>query len=130
MIKFLFLATGLLSFVPAHAYEPDQALSNFASDLATCTAFYSLIGEGLKKQNPDLSASLLKSASVTYSMSVSASNEDVTIARAQMYAKSMSEEVEGDMSNMPVLMARYSEMCKEIIEDPEKRMDYWLSYDR
>lgn len=77
MTKLLLSLIGLFSCVSAHAYEPDQALANFASDLATCTAFYSLISEGIKEQNPELSASMFKSASVTYSMSVSATSEVV-----------------------------------------------------
>ena len=52
--------------------------------------------------------------------------EKVTIARLELDVKSMASEIGKDISNISILMNKYSNRCEEIMEDPDKMMNEWV----
>ena len=116
----------LLSFsTVAHSYEPERAMVNLAHDLSTCSAFYQLMVIGVEKMNND-SANLKDSAVRTHKTAVAISNAKVTEARIAMATTEMVKEMDGNWSNASIILNKHGFLCKEMVEDPTIRYQYWL----
>ena len=53
-------------------------------------------------------------------------NSKQATARVQMAIKEMLEELDGDMGNMSILLNEYLNICNEMSNDIEKRLQQWL----
>lgn len=111
------------------AYEPERAKSNLASDFAECIAYYTISAEGLRRSGAE--ASLIdaaeKAASVAFELGADLSNLDVTGARAELALKEQTELMRHDYSNFAILINKYGEFCKQLLDHPEDRLKYWLA---
>lgn len=124
-MKYL-VATLMLTYsIVANAYKPDEAKSNLASEFSTCSAYYSLMSHALKRENKD-STTFDQSGYLAYSLASKLSNENTTKARMELDMKQMMKEINSDWSNGAILINKYAEHCKNIIENSEARMQYWL----
>jgi hypothetical protein len=79
-----------------------------------------------ESQNMDAS-SFKQSGEFAYMLAAKASNDKVTQARIELDVKAMMKEIDNNWSNGAILINKYGESCKEIIENPEGRLEYWLS---
>ena len=52
---------------------------------------------------------------------------DTTEARIELSMKTLRGEMRNDMTNFSILLKTYASLCKEVAEEPEKRIDYWTS---
>ena len=86
-----------------HAYDEERAVSNLASDLSECVAYYSLLSMQMEKQNTD-ATQLSKSGEVAYVMALEISSEETIKARIQLFAKDMMKQINNNWSNGAILM--------------------------
>lgn len=126
MTKLSLLILTILFTSSSFALDKEAAISNLASELSECTAYYLLLSGQLEKQNKD-SSDIKKSGGYAYSLAEMISNKKVTKARIELHAKVMLKEIENNWSNGAILIHKYGESCKEILESPENRIEYWLS---
>ncbi len=124
MIYLLLLITCSAVF----GYEPEQAMSNQAHELAECAAYYSMMAgcaENTKPGDP-MSGKLMEVAKQAFVLSAGLSNVKVTEARVELAIKQLNKETMGQCSNSSILINKYAEVCLEAIQSPEKRTQYWL----
>ena len=55
------------------------------------------------------------------------SNQRVTEARVELAFDEQRKMIDNDYSNFSILILKYADMCKEAMENPDKRLQYWLN---
>ena len=120
------LITIAMIIMPLSAigYDLEQATANLASDLSECAAYYILISQGHEslKNDPELN----RAGEIAFNTAVELSNVKVTQARMELAGKDMLEEIDNNYSNSAILINKYGEFCKQLLENPDERIEYWL----
>jgi hypothetical protein len=122
IVLFWFLSPGI------YAYDEDRALANLASDFAECSAFYIISVEGIGRTGKeDLAKKALEASERCYNYAVKFSNIKVTGARIKLAFDEQRKEMDHNYSNFSILILKYGDICKEALESPERRLQYWLN---
>ncbi len=120
----VFLSALLVSF-PTLAFDEDRAINNMAHDLAICSAYFTVISE-----MPQLATGVKEQYStagfVTYSASTALTNKNSATARLDLAVKEMLTTLDGKAENWSILIHSHRDKCKELLENPDARMTYWL----
>lgn len=116
----------LLPVGSAAAYDPERASNNLAHEFAECAAYYSITSEIISRTKPEAAKQFDAAAESAYMGARTLTNKKVADARVEMAIKSMSKELDNDISNFSILLNKYSDNCQEAVTDPEARMNYWL----
>jgi len=110
-----------------YGYDEERAIANLASDFAECSAYYIIAAEGLRRMaKEDLAQKALEASDTAYVYAIKFSNPKETSARIRSAFDKQRKEMGHDFSNLSILILKYEEMCKGVLESPEKRLDYWL----
>ncbi|MET3051893.1 hypothetical protein ABXV19_08710 [Pseudomonas alkylphenolica] len=121
-----YLAAFVLVVSDSHAYEQELAVNNLAHDFAQCAAYYTLGSKGAEKRDPDLAVKMDQAASFALEMSTGLTSKKVAAARYNMSLKSMMEDMDDSFNNFSIVINEYADQCKEIMDDPKTRLQYWL----
>lgn len=125
-LKKVLLLLGLLFFnATAYGYDEERAKANLASDFAECAAFYSISLEGFKRTGEDTTMVNEAFQTALY-FGIQFSNFKVTEARIKLSMDEQTELMGHDFSNFAILIEKYAKFCKELLENPEKRLQFWL----
>ena len=114
----------------------NEVTNNISDEYCNCAAYFMIVSEGFKRSNEietaeqyiKVSETALKFAddfakqSRTEEMAVK-----VTSARMEMYTKSMIKEIGNNIENISILMNKYGQRCKYIMEEPDKTMYEWAN---
>ena len=121
------LLLGVIGFWPVttFAYDMERALVNLAADFSNCAAYCAIVAN-LPQSSPEVAEGYADASVNLLQMAIESSNEKVAKARMELAIKDMSAELNGDLGNMSVLINEYSEMCQELSNDLEPRLQYWL----
>ena len=109
------------------------AVAGLISDLVECAVFYSIMGAGedssgnLSKDSERFLALTEQVSSIAFHLADSVGMKSETLAaNAESYAKKMGNEIGGDGINISILINKHGDFCKRLVEDPEKRLEYWI----
>ena len=110
-----------------YGYDEERAIANLASDFAECTAYYIIAAEALRRSAKEVMAhEALEASDRAYIYAIEFSSPKVAAARVRLAFDKQREEMHHDFSNFPILTLKYGEMCRDALESPEKRLEYWL----
>ena len=130
MKRTIFVAIiGILFFLSQniYGYDEERATANLASDFAECSAYYIIAAEALRRTaKEDLAQNALEASDRAYVYAIKFSNPKVTAARIRSAFDRQRKEMDHDFSNFPILTLKYGEMCRDALESPEERLEYWL----
>jgi len=122
----LYTLLCLLLYPPiAYCYDAERAKANLASDYAECAAYYLLSSEGLKRAGKDTTM-VDEAFKAAYDFAVKISNQEVTEARIKLSLDEQTELQGHDFSNFAIVIEKYGKFCKDLLEAPEKRLQFWL----
>ena len=106
------------------------ALNNVHHEMAECAAYYRLSEAGMRKRGDEESISLANHQYKTLIILLQRANilhrEETTIARMEMALKIMYEEMHDSWSNFSIVINKYTWRCKEVLENPEKRIRFYF----
>lgn len=125
LIRYIVLGL-ILPIYSAQAYEPKRALNNLAHEFAECAAFYSLSSRIFEAQEPQLAKRTDQAAMDAMVYSNALTSEKLTNARVEMAVKSMIKDMDNDVSNVSIILNKYSDSCGQAMTDPKARMYFWL----
>ena len=138
MKKILYIIASITFLTTANALEKTKeekvakyVLENIQKDYTSCYAFYKIANESFKKANAEKSVieGLGKSADITlkfaydlgevlnYKPKIMAENNKKEIKKLNTIAK----------KDFNKLTKKYGIMCKKLVENQKKRIDYWES---
>lgn len=110
-----------------YAYDEKRAISNLASDYSRCASYYLIAKEGvIKTGKKEIAEQFDKPYKLSFMTAVRLSNVKVTEARVELSVKSQMKEMGKNYSNFAILINKYGEFCKQLINNPDKRLKYWL----
>ena len=126
---YLFLSTNLFA-----QSASDKAMawinSNMIDEHANCYVFYKISEEGL---NRDTTKPKVNYVSITDSLinkmlilgKHSSIKEETILAKIELSMKDLKNQMGGDFKNYSIILNKYGQFCKDLVEKPENRMKYW-----
>ena len=109
-----------------------EVMNNVSYEFVTCSAFYFFCSEAFRLSDDLENASKYeeyRNNAATFALTAAKKGrtqemaEKVTLARLDLEMKSMTNEIENDISNISILMNKHLDHCEEIMTDPEKIMN-------
>ena len=125
---------GLLLSGNAYANEKQTyVLNNLQEDFTTCYSYFKIAEEGISRGsnvNKDTIAGLKRSADISLESAYLVGEQlnmkaEAMTARVKMSFQKMQKEMGSDFINFSIILEKYAYYCKEVIEKPEVRMQYW-----
>ncbi len=122
-------AATLLSILPltdCWGYEEEAVIDNFSRELVICAAYYSVGAEGarrVEKNEVALQMDLL--AGYLMEMARGYAPDDVCLARYKLAFDDHVKTIDGDFANLSLLIVKYRDLCRQVTENPEARLQYW-----
>ena len=52
--------------------------------------------------------------------------DETAPARMRMATRKLAQEMDNDFINFSILIDKYGEPCKTVVEDPDSRVEYWM----
>jgi hypothetical protein len=126
MLKALVIASLALS--ASTTVWADEAEKAFSQEAVECAAYYQVSSEAISAMNaPQMQAvgERLKSSKVEAENLAKKYQTETEVTQAVADAKARQIESLGGSNNLGALMGKYKEECKNLLADPQKRLDYW-----
>lgn len=126
MLKTLVIASLVLS--ASAAVWAGEAEKAFSEEAIECAAYYQVSSEAISAMNaPQMQAvgERLKSSKVEAENLAKKYQTEAEVTQAVADAKARQIESLGGSNNLGALMSKYKEECKNLLADPQKRLDYW-----
>ena len=140
-LRLLVLIIPIILFNNAHASDraadvKNIAFDNIATEFTTCASYFSIVSraledsskkEGITKYEKAMQGALDYALIAAQEGRTSEMAQKVTLARFEMNLKEMIKEIDGNFSNISVLMNKYAYRCKAVMENPEAMMEEWIN---
>ena len=124
-LKTLLVSAMLISPI-ANAGEAETA---FAGELLDCAAYYQIASEAIAAVNSPQMAAVgerLKNQATEANSLASRYMPAEQLAQASEQARQKQILTMKDSRDLGGLMARYKDKCKQIMADPDARLEYWV----
>lgn len=131
-MKAVVFAACLMIGIPAWALDVQEAKSNLGLEFAGCGTYYMLMREGAERSLPPSQerdkamADQQRFAEFAYQMSAQFTNQEIALARIKFSMEHMKRKMHNSFEYFSVIAAEYAFQCKDLMEAPEKRLQYWL----
>jgi hypothetical protein len=108
-------------------------LNNLQEDFTTCYSYYKIAGEGISRGREldqetidglNRSADIALQSAYLIGQQLNMKTEAMS-ARVKMAFQRMQDEMGSDFINFSVILDKYAYYCKDVIEKPEQRIQYW-----
>ena len=132
-----FLLTILFTLVLSGGATSDEkqtyVLNNLQEDFTTCYSYYKIAGEGISRGREldqetidglNRSAEIALESAYLIGQQLNMKTEAMS-ARVKMAFQRMQDEMGSDFINFSVILDKYAYYCKDVIEKPEQRIQYW-----
>ena len=134
-LKIIILSLLLANVAYAETKEEKRAeyvLLNMQQDYITCYAFYKIGAEYVRKSKgkPSIIEGIEKSSDTSLKL-VHETGEIMGITSAEMSSKVKTEMqnqldlIDNDFNNASVLLEKYAQTCKNLIENKKERISFW-----
>ena len=137
-MKKIFLYLFLVLFLnSSNAFSDainDYIFTNLQEDYTNCYCYYKISEEGVKRTKTSLKDEAVKKLAEAAERSLMGAFEvgealnmklEAMTARVKLSLESMKKEVDEDYVNISILIDKYGYMCRDLINDPKSRVDYW-----
>ena len=131
------ILTILFTMVQSGSVIADEkqtyVLNNLQEDFTTCYCYYKIAGEGISRGREldqeainglNRSANIALESAYLIGQQLNMKTEAMS-ARVNMAFQKMQDEMGSDFINFSVILDKYAYYCKDVIEKPEQRIQYW-----
>lgn len=117
---------GFLFLSAANAYDEVRAKNNFNHELVICAAYFNIGAEGAKRAGNKKTSEMLQQVSDALLEEARKHNKDETVlSRYRLALEEQASLIHRDYANLSVLIVKYKDLCKQVSENPQARLDYW-----
>tara|TARA_X000000368_G_C22640272_1_gene540714 strand:- start:120 stop:566 length:447 start_codon:yes stop_codon:yes gene_type:complete len=135
IITFLFLSLLICCKSYAKTNEELRAeyvLSNMQQDYITCYCFYKIGAEYIKKSDgePNIIEGVEKSADTSLKLAhetgeiMGMVTEEMSL-KVKLEMKKNLDLIDNDFNNASILLKKYAQNCKKLIENKKERISFW-----
>lgn len=127
MKKPTFSAIATLLFGPILlAYDEDRAKENFSSELVICAAYYQIAAEGVRRTGQhEKYEELMRVADFLLQNARKYNIDETVLARHKLALENHANLIHKDYSNLSILTVKYRDICEQVTEEPEERLNFW-----
>ncbi len=108
------------------------AFNNFHHEMVKCVTYYIFGIQGMKARGDEKEAA--EGQKVVDALSVRiltvgsllGMKDETAPARMRMAARQQARDIDNDFINFSVLIDKYGEPCKTVVENPDSRVEYWM----
>ena len=129
------LADSSNEFIVVETKEEKRAkyvLSNMQNDYITCYSFYKIGAEYIRKSNgdSDIIKGVEKSSNTSLKLAhemgeiVGMTNKEMSV-KVESEVKNQLNQIDNDFNNSSVLLKKYAQPCKNLIESKKNRISFW-----
>ena len=135
ILKILTLMLLFSNLAYAETKEEKRAkyvLSNMQNDYITCYSFYKIGAEYIRKSNgdSDIIKGVEKSSNTSLKLAhemgeiVGMTNKEMSV-KVESEVKNQLNQIDNDFNNSSVLLKKYAQPCKNLIESKKNRISFW-----
>ena len=127
-----FLTCGISSAETKEESQAKYVLSNMQQDYITCYSFYKIGAEYIRKSNGE--ESIIKGVEKSSDISLklvhetgelmSMTTEKMSL-KVELGIKKQLDLIDNDFNKASILLEKYAQQCKNIIENKEQRISFW-----
>ena len=138
-MKKLFLLFYILSISTSFAETIEEKRSNYiynnlSLEYTECQHYYLIASEAVKTNNPDSNTikNFLQSSKLSSELAFMYGQEagmtvEAMLARTEILVKEMLKPLNNNYANISILLNKYGEKCKSMLETPEIRNQFWIN---
>ncbi len=120
------ISLSILPLTDCWGYEEERARDNFSHELVICAAYYDVGAEGARRVGEKEGAFQMELlAGYLIEMARKYTRENVLLARYKLAFEDHVKTMDGDYANLSLLIVKYKDLCKQVVENPEARLKYW-----
>ena len=108
--------------------------NNLSSEYTECQHYYLIASEAVKTNDPDSDVikNFLQSSKLSSELAFMYGQEagmtvEAMLARTKILVNEMLKPLNNNYANISILLNKYGEKCKSMIETPEVRNQYWIN---
>ena len=108
--------------------------NNLSLEYSECQHYYLIASEAVKTNNPDSNVikNFLQSSKLSSELAFMYGQEagmtiEAMLARTEILVKEMLKPLNDNYANISILLNKYGEKCKSMIETPEVRNQFWIN---
>ena len=137
-MKKIFLYLFLVLFLnSSNAFSDainDYIFTNLQMDFTDCYSYYKISEEGVRRSKTSQKDDAVEKLAEAAERSLMGAFEvgealnmklEAMTARVKISLEIMKKEVDEDYVNISILIDKYGYMCRDLINDPKSRVDYW-----
>lgn len=134
MIRFTFIACLIVFSINSfsNGNKRDRViLQNINYEFITCGVYYKIASEGSRRAKDSRREKLFKDVAGKYfdeAIDLSAKigmSPEAVLSTSELITKKMGQEMKNDYVNFAVLSNKYLRFCKNLMEKPDSRVEYW-----
>ena len=107
-------------------------LENMQQEYTECYVFYKIGAESVRQSNKnnEMSAKIEKSADIALKLAFETGellglNTEIMQNKVETEVKFQLDEIKDDFLNYKKLLQKYANLCKNLLEDKESRINFW-----
>ena len=108
--------------------------NNLSSEYTECQHYYLIASEAVKTNDPDSDVikNFLQSSKLSSELAFMYGQEagmtvEAMLARTKILVNEMLKPLNNNYANISILLNKYGEKCKSMIDTPEVRNQYWIN---
>ena len=110
-----------------------KAMNNWHQEMVQCLAFYHIVQEGLRRSgdSPENLEGVLRYQAIIDELMERVfmlHRPETTLARFKLESGRLGNEMYGDFSNISILLVKYVDLCKEVVENSDARFEHWYAF--
>ena len=133
------IVLGLLLSGNAYSETTEEKRSlyiynNLSSEYTECQHYYLIASEAVKTNDPDSDVikNFLQSSKLSSELAFMYGQEagmtvEAMLARTKILVNEMLKPLNNNYANISILLNKYGEKCKSMIDTPEVRNQYWIN---
>ena len=109
------------------------AFNNFHHEMVKCLTYYIIGIQALKASDDEKEAAERQKVLDALNVRILTvgkllgMKDETAPARMRMAARKQAQEMDNDFINFSILIDKYGEPCKTVVEDPDSRIEYWMT---
>lgn len=109
-----------------------SAVGEVGEELQTCSVYFTVISGCLQHQRPDLSETYLQAAQKLAVLGASTKqsagvSQEAYLAFSDVLFKDMKKSMNGNCTNIAVLLKKYMNFCQRLSQDADPRLKEWIA---
>ena len=108
--------------------------NNLSLEYTECQHYYLIASEAVKTNDPDTNMikNFLQSSKLSSQLAFMYGQDagmtvEAMLARSEILVKKMLKPLNNNYANISILLNKYGEKCKSMLETPEVRNQYWIN---